>query len=279
MPEGATVVFSAHGVAPVVHERGRARGAAAPSTPPARWSPRCTTRPSASPTTTTTSCSSATRATRRSWAPPARRPSTSSSSTGPTTSPTSTVRDPEQGGLALADHAVGRRDDGDRRGGCASASPRCWTRPATTSATPPRTASSRSRRSPPTSDLVIVVGSRNSSNSVRLVEVALEAGAAAAYRVDDADEIDEAWLEGVDDRRRHLRRVGARDPGRGVLDLPRRARLRRRRGGRRGRGVAASSRCPTSCAATSRPPASPTRWCTTRASPKPARCTDDREAR
>ncbi len=47
-------------------------------------------------------------------------------------------------------------------------------------------------------DLVIVVGSGNSSNSVRLVEVALEAGAKAAYRVDDAGEIDEAWLEGVE---------------------------------------------------------------------------------
>jgi 4-hydroxy-3-methylbut-2-enyl diphosphate reductase len=46
-------------------------------------------------------------------------------------------------------------------------------------------------------DLVIVVGSANSSNSVRLAEVALEAGAKAAYRVDDASEIDEAWLEGV----------------------------------------------------------------------------------
>jgi len=46
-------------------------------------------------------------------------------------------------------------------------------------------------------DLVLVVGSGNSSNSVRLVEVALEAGAKAAYRVDDASEIDEAWLEGV----------------------------------------------------------------------------------
>jgi 4-hydroxy-3-methylbut-2-en-1-yl diphosphate reductase len=46
-------------------------------------------------------------------------------------------------------------------------------------------------------DLVIVVGSGNSSNSVRLVEVALEAGAKAAYRVDDATEIDETWLDGV----------------------------------------------------------------------------------
>ena len=49
----------------------------------------------------------------------------------------------------------------------------------------------------PDTDLVIVVGSGNSSNSVRLVEVALEAGAAAAYRVDDASEIDETWLDGV----------------------------------------------------------------------------------
>jgi 4-hydroxy-3-methylbut-2-enyl diphosphate reductase len=47
------------------------------------------------------------------------------------------------------------------------------------------------------SDLVIVVGSRNSSNSVRLVEVALESGAKASYLVDDAGEIDEAWLDGV----------------------------------------------------------------------------------
>jgi 4-hydroxy-3-methylbut-2-en-1-yl diphosphate reductase len=46
-------------------------------------------------------------------------------------------------------------------------------------------------------DLVIVVGSGNSSNSVRLVEVALEAGARTAYRVDEASEIDPAWLEGV----------------------------------------------------------------------------------
>ncbi len=49
-----------------------------------------------------------------------------------------------------------------------------------------------------TADLVIVVGSRNSSNSVRLVEVALEAGAKASYRVDNAGEIDEAWLQGVE---------------------------------------------------------------------------------
>jgi 4-hydroxy-3-methylbut-2-enyl diphosphate reductase len=47
------------------------------------------------------------------------------------------------------------------------------------------------------SDLVLVVGSTNSSNSVRLVEVALDAGADASYLVDDITHIDEAWLTGV----------------------------------------------------------------------------------
>ncbi|WP_127795290.1 4-hydroxy-3-methylbut-2-enyl diphosphate reductase [Agromyces sp. LHK192] len=46
-------------------------------------------------------------------------------------------------------------------------------------------------------DLVIVVGSANSSNSVRLVEVALEYGAKAAYRVDYSSEIRQEWLDGV----------------------------------------------------------------------------------
>ncbi len=49
----------------------------------------------------------------------------------------------------------------------------------------------------PECDLVIVVGSANSSNSVRLVEVALGAGSPAAHLVDYADDIDQAWLDGV----------------------------------------------------------------------------------
>ena len=49
----------------------------------------------------------------------------------------------------------------------------------------------------PECQLVIVVGSRNSSNSVRLVEVALGAGSQAAHLVDYADDIDSAWLSGV----------------------------------------------------------------------------------
>jgi len=49
----------------------------------------------------------------------------------------------------------------------------------------------------PDCDVMIVVGSRNSSNSVRLVEVALEAGAGAGYLVDYASEIADEWLEGA----------------------------------------------------------------------------------
>jgi 4-hydroxy-3-methylbut-2-en-1-yl diphosphate reductase len=49
----------------------------------------------------------------------------------------------------------------------------------------------------PQCDVVIVVGSRNSSNSVRLVEVALDAGARAGHLVDYASEIQEEWLEGA----------------------------------------------------------------------------------
>ncbi|WP_448222957.1 4-hydroxy-3-methylbut-2-enyl diphosphate reductase [Gordonia iterans] len=50
----------------------------------------------------------------------------------------------------------------------------------------------------PDCDLVIVVGSQNSSNSVRLVEVAIQNGAKAGHLVDYAKEIDLAWLDGVD---------------------------------------------------------------------------------
>ena len=46
-------------------------------------------------------------------------------------------------------------------------------------------------------DLVLVVGSKNSSNSVRLVEVALRAGAHDARLVDDASHVDWSWLDGV----------------------------------------------------------------------------------
>jgi 4-hydroxy-3-methylbut-2-enyl diphosphate reductase len=50
----------------------------------------------------------------------------------------------------------------------------------------------------PQADLVLVVGSTNSSNSVRLVEVALEYGAKAAYLVDYAAEVKAEWLNNVE---------------------------------------------------------------------------------
>jgi 4-hydroxy-3-methylbut-2-en-1-yl diphosphate reductase len=50
----------------------------------------------------------------------------------------------------------------------------------------------------PQCELVLVVGSGNSSNSVRLVEVALEAGTQASYLVDDSSDIDATWLDGVE---------------------------------------------------------------------------------
>ena len=85
---------------------------------------------------------------------------------------------------------------------------------------------------------MIVVGSRNSSNSVRLVEVALEAGAKASYLVDDAHRD----RRGLARRRRHrlgdLRRLGAGGPGRGRARVPLRARLPRRPRRPLGRGVA-----------------------------------------
>ena len=50
----------------------------------------------------------------------------------------------------------------------------------------------------PQTDLVLVVGSKNSSNSVRLVEVAKEYGAKNAYLIDYASEVSGEWFEGVE---------------------------------------------------------------------------------
>jgi 4-hydroxy-3-methylbut-2-enyl diphosphate reductase len=46
-------------------------------------------------------------------------------------------------------------------------------------------------------DVVLVVGSKNSSNSVRMVEVAVQAGAAQGHLIDFAHEIEDEWLEGA----------------------------------------------------------------------------------
>ena len=49
----------------------------------------------------------------------------------------------------------------------------------------------------PLVDVMVVVGSANSSNSVRLVDVALESGVPAAYRIDKAEELQEEWFAGA----------------------------------------------------------------------------------
>ncbi len=96
-------------------------------------------------------------------------------------------------------------------------------------------------------DLVIVVGSANSSNSVRLVEVALEYGAKAAYRVDYADEVEQAWLDGVETVGRHQRRLRARRARAAGARRPRHRGVHRRRRGAHRRGGPACSRSPRSC--------------------------------
>ena len=76
----------------------------------------------------------------------------------------------------------------------------------------------------PEVDLVLVIGSRNSSNSQRLVETANEAGK-AAYLIDDQTELDPTWFEGVDTV---LITAGASAPEHLVQDLV--ARLQREYG-------------------------------------------------
>ena len=95
---------------------------------------------------------------------------------------------------------------------------------------------------------MIVVGSRNSSNSVRLVEVALDAGAKAAHLVDYAREVDPAWLDGVAHGRAHVGCVGAGDPGARGDRPARRARFRTTSSRSPPPTRRWSSRCRASCA-------------------------------
>ncbi len=86
-------------------------------------------------------------------------------------------------------------------------------------------------------DLVLVVGSPNSSNSVRLVEVARDYGTPAAYLVDDRRGGRRALAGRRDDDRRDQRGLGAGRAGRRGAGQARRSRVRRRGGSRGGRGA------------------------------------------
>ncbi len=102
----------------------------------------------------------------------------------------------EQGHLVVPDHAVGRRDDGDVER-LRQRFPKLQDPPSDDICYATQNRQVAVKAMAPECELVIVVGSRNSSNSVRLVEVALGGGARAAHLVDWADDIDPAWLEDV----------------------------------------------------------------------------------
>ena len=112
--------------------------------------------------------------------------------------------------LRDADDALGRRDGRGDRGAPRARSRRSRRRSARTSATRPRTASGRSRSCSPQIDLLLVIGSRNSSNSNRLVETARAGGVPSL-----PDRRRERDRRGVARRHRgrrdHLGRLGPRE--------------------------------------------------------------------
>ena len=139
----------------------------------------------------------------------------------------------------------------------ASASPASSARRRKTSATPPPTARRRSRPSPPRCDRLIVVGAPNSSNSLRLVEVAERAGCPKALLVQQAsdipwDEFDGIATLGIT--------AGASAPellvDRDHRRLPRPLRRRRSRAWSPARSASPST-CRASCAKPALPDASP----------------------
>ena len=95
-------------------------------------------------------------------------------------------------------------------------------------------------------DLVLVIGSQNSSNSQRLVEVARDYGA-DSYLIDNESQVEDEWLDGkrvvgISSGRERAR--GARRPARRVLHRPRRERRLRVRGHPRGRALHAAQAHP-----------------------------------
>ena len=194
IPEGAVTVFSAHGVSPAVHAEAERRGLrddrrdvpARHQGPPRGGQVR---RARA-----TRSSSSATPATRRSRARWARRPTTSSSSRPRRTSTALEVEDPEK--VAYISQTTLSVDE--TRAIIARLRERfpSITGPRTDDicyATTNRQAAVKQMAEQ--CDLVLVIGSQNSSNSQRLVEVAREHGA-DSYLIDNAGQVHEEWLEG-----------------------------------------------------------------------------------
>ena len=225
MPEGATVVFSAHGVAPEVHEQARARHLR-PSTPPARWSPRCTTRPAGSPPTTTTSCSSGTRATRRSSARPARRPAHIQLVDGPDGVDKVTVRDPAKV-VWLSQTTLSVDETMETVDRLKTRLPLLQSPPSDDICYATQNRQHVVKEIAPSCDVVIVVGS--TTRPIRYGWSRWPSTPARGAGVPDRlRRRDRRRLAGRrDDGRRHVRRERARRPGHGRAGAPGRARLRR----------------------------------------------------
>ena len=148
--------------------------------------------------------------------------------------------------LRDADDALGGRRGRDRRGAEASDSRGSSARRRTTSATRRRTGRTRSSSWCAQVDVVIVVGSPNSSNSNRLREVAANRGVPVLH---GRPRRPAAIPSGspARPRRRHGRRVGARGAGAGSARAARRAGRNRRRASSRASPSASCSRCPRVC--------------------------------
>ena len=193
VPEGSVVVFSAHGIAP----RGPRGGGAARADRHRRDLPAghqgAQRGEALRRDRLTTSCSSATRATRRSSAPPARRPRASTWSTAPAAPAGVEVRDPAKV-VWLSQTTLSVDETVQTVAALRERFPQLIDPPSDDICYATQNRQTAVKAIAPLSDVVIVVGSPNSSNSVRLVEVAKDAGARAAYLVDDAGEIDEAWF-------------------------------------------------------------------------------------
>ena len=213
VPEGSPVVFSAHGVSPAVREAARGRELEViDATCPLVAKVHAEARRFAGPATR--SCWSATRATRRSRGPRARRPSRSAWSRTSTTRARSRPRTPSGSPTSPRPRSPStRRARSSTRS--AGASPAWPGRGRDDICYATQNRQDAVRALAPECDLVLVVGSANSSNSVRLVEVAERAGC-PAHLVDGIGDVDLAWLA---DARTVGVTAGASAPERIVQDL------------------------------------------------------------
>ena len=249
VPEGAVVVLSAHGVAPEVYANSRVRGLEViDATCPLVTKVHVEARRFAAAGDTIVLIGHAGH--EEVVGTTGQAPERTILVQSPEEARTVEVPDPENLSLPHPDHPVRRRDERDPRD-----PPRAVPRDPGPAARghllrDPEPAG-RGQGDRPRVDVVLVIGSTNSSNSNRLAEVARELGT-PGYLVDDESEVDPAWLRGRRDGRPHVGRLGAGVAGGSDA----------RRGWRhRGSTTWRSSRSPRSaCASRCRPASVRSRW-------------------